>query len=206
MLGAIGALNRLELAGETLRAALEALAAAAPGWLAEVIDEWRWHRSLRRSDDLVLPPQSRPARKDLHRPYGGDGYSLLEQVHGPGAPGWLRELPAVQALRRIWIQHFYREVTEGGREVISGGRSSLRGRSPAGQRPDPPRMTSMPARASNGRFRLGLQGPLHRDLRRSPALHVRPGRRGSQAATGSAGAGAQDRGHDRAARTWYSRT
>ena len=27
-------LNRLELAGETVRAALEALAAAAPGWLA----------------------------------------------------------------------------------------------------------------------------------------------------------------------------
>ena len=49
--------------------------------------------------------------------YGADGYYLLEQVHGPGAPGWLRELPAVQALRRIWIQQFYREVTEGRREV-----------------------------------------------------------------------------------------
>jgi hypothetical protein len=24
--------------------------------------------------------------------YGTDGYYLLEQVHGPGAPGWLREL------------------------------------------------------------------------------------------------------------------
>ena len=34
VLGAIRALNRLELAGETLRAALEALAVAAPGWLA----------------------------------------------------------------------------------------------------------------------------------------------------------------------------
>src|SRR5258707_2873866 len=33
-LGAIRSLNRLELAGETLRAALEALAAAGPGWLA----------------------------------------------------------------------------------------------------------------------------------------------------------------------------
>ena len=57
--------------------------------------------------------------------YGADGYYLLEQVYGPGAPGWLRELPAVQALRRIWIQQFYREVTEGRevrrREKLPGG-------------------------------------------------------------------------------------
>src|SRR5437588_5064134 len=37
VLGRIRDLNRLELAGETVRAALEALAAAAPGWLATVI-------------------------------------------------------------------------------------------------------------------------------------------------------------------------
>ena len=37
-LGRIADLSRLELAGETVRAALEALAAAAPGWLAGVID------------------------------------------------------------------------------------------------------------------------------------------------------------------------
>lgn len=38
VLAAIRGLNRLELAGETVRAALEALAAAVPGWLATVID------------------------------------------------------------------------------------------------------------------------------------------------------------------------
>ena len=36
MLARIRDLNRLELAGETVRAALETLAAAAPGWLAEL--------------------------------------------------------------------------------------------------------------------------------------------------------------------------
>ena len=41
--------------------------------------------------------------------YGRDGYWLLEQVHAPGAPGWLAGLPAVQALRRIWIQQYYRD-------------------------------------------------------------------------------------------------
>ena len=116
VLGAIRELNRLELAGETLRAALEALAAAAPDWLAGVIDE-SWQQVYgARIDDLHLP-ESQASRQDLMVRYGADGYYLLEQVHGPGAPGWLRELPAVQALRRIWIQQFYREVTDGRQEV-----------------------------------------------------------------------------------------
>ena len=55
-------------------------------------------------------PESQAGAQDLAVRYGRDGYYLLEQVHGPGAPGWLRELPAVQALRRIWIQQYYREA------------------------------------------------------------------------------------------------
>src|SRR6266851_7313594 len=55
VLGAIRALNRLELAGETLRAALEALAVAAPGWLAGVIGP-SWQQVYgARIDDLHLP-------------------------------------------------------------------------------------------------------------------------------------------------------
>jgi len=116
VLGAIRDLNRLELAGETLRAALEALAAAAPGWLAGVIDE-SWQQVYgARIDDLHLP-DGQARRRELMARYGTDGYYLLERVHEPAAPGWLRELPAVQALRRIWIQQFYREVTDGGQEV-----------------------------------------------------------------------------------------
>ena len=116
VLGAIRELNRLELAGETLRAALEALAAAVPDWLAGVIDE-SWQQVYgARIDDLHLP-ESQASRQALMVRYGADGYYLLEQVHGPGAPGWLRELPAVQALRRIWIQQYYREVTDGRQEV-----------------------------------------------------------------------------------------
>ena len=116
VLGAIRELNRLELAGETLRAALEALAAAAPGWLAGVNDP-SWQRVYgTRIDDLHLP-ESQAGRRELMARYGTDGYFLLEQVHGPGAPGWLRELHAIQALRRIWVQQFYREVTGSRQEV-----------------------------------------------------------------------------------------
>jgi hypothetical protein len=112
-LGPIRELNRLELAGESLR---EALAVAAPGWLAGVIDG-SWQQAYgARIDDLHLPA-SQAGRQDLMVRYGTDGYFLLEQVHGPGASAWLRELPAVQALRRIWIQQYDREAGVG---VIGG--------------------------------------------------------------------------------------
>ena len=117
VLARIRDLNRLELAGETVRAALEALAAAAPGWLAGVIDA-SWQRVYGQRIDELRLPDSDTARRELAVQYGRDGYYLLEQVHGPGAPGWLAELPAAQALRRIWIQQYYRELGEDGEKVI----------------------------------------------------------------------------------------
>jgi len=108
VLGRIRDLNRLELAGETVRAALEALAAAAPGWLATVIDA-SWQRVYGQRIDSWRLPDSQAARQELAVRYGRDGYWLLEQVTAPGAPGWLKDLPAVQMLRRLWIQQYYRD-------------------------------------------------------------------------------------------------
>jgi transposase len=108
VLARIRDLNRLELAGEAVRAALEALAAAAPGWLAGAIDA-SWQRVYGQRIDNWRLPESQAAREELAVQYGRDGYWLLEQAHGPGAPGWLAELPAVQVLRRVWIQQYYRD-------------------------------------------------------------------------------------------------
>ena len=120
VLGRIREVNRLELAGETVRAALEALAAAAPGWLAGVIDA-SWQQVYgQRIADLRLPA-AKAARAELAVQYGRDGYLLLRQVHDPGAPGWLAGLPAVAALRLIWIQQLYLEAGEGGEKVIWRG-------------------------------------------------------------------------------------
>jgi transposase len=117
VLGRVREVNRLELAGESVRAALEALAAAAPEWLAGVIDA-SWQRVYgQRIDDLRLPA-GKAARADLAVQYGRDGYHLLRQVHAPGAPGWLAGLPAVQALRLIWIQQFYLHDDGGGGEKV----------------------------------------------------------------------------------------
>ena len=114
--GAIRDMNRLELAGETLRAALETLAVAAPDWLTEVIDpSWQDVYSAR-IDNLHLP-ETATKRAQLMVGFGRDGYYLLDAVHAPDAPPWLRELPAVQALRRIWVQQFYRDVDAGRQEV-----------------------------------------------------------------------------------------
>jgi transposase len=117
VLAAIRSLNRLELAGESVRAALEALAAAAPDWLATVIDPAWTERYTARIDSWRLPA-SETKRAALATQYGRDGYRLLEAVTAADAPGWLRELPAVEALRRIWIQQYYRIVDRSGGTVI----------------------------------------------------------------------------------------
>jgi transposase len=107
VLARIRNLNRLELAGETLRAALEALAAAAPEWLAGVIDA-SWVQVYGQRIDGWRLPASETRRGELAARYGADGCHLLEAVRVPGAPAWLAELPAVEALRQIWVQQYTR--------------------------------------------------------------------------------------------------
>jgi transposase len=107
VLGRIRDLNRLELAGETVRAALESLAAAAPDWLAGLIDA-SWQEVYGQRIDGMRLPASEAKRQDLASQYGRDGALLLDAVRAPGAPSWLRDLPAVETLRRIWVQQYYR--------------------------------------------------------------------------------------------------
>jgi len=116
VLARIRELNRLELAGEAVRAALEALAATAPGWLATVIDA-SWQQVYgQRITDLRLP-ESKTARAELAVQYARDGYWLLEQAASPAAPPGLPALPAVRALRLILIQQFYRQAGTDGEKV-----------------------------------------------------------------------------------------
>src|SRR5262245_5337088 len=104
VISAVRDLNRLELAGESLRACLEALAAVAPSWLASVIDVPEWaHRYGPRIDSWRLPASA--AKRDrLASVYGSDAVALLRAVYAPSAPAWLAELPAVQVLRTVLVQ------------------------------------------------------------------------------------------------------
>jgi hypothetical protein len=111
-------LNRLELAGEAVRAALEAAAAAEPGWLAGVIDA-SWQRTYgRRICDLRLP-KTDAARAELAGQFARDGCHLLEQAAAAGAPPGVRDLPAMQALRLVLLQQFYREDGPDGRPEVT---------------------------------------------------------------------------------------
>jgi transposase len=105
VLGALRILNRLEQVTETMRAALDALAVAAPEWLrAHTPAEW-FERYGRRVEEYRLP-QGRDARQAFARQVGEDGLRLLTDLVAPAAPPALRALPAVEILRRSWIQRY----------------------------------------------------------------------------------------------------
>jgi transposase len=108
VLAAIRAVNRLECVGETLRATLNSLAVVAPDWLRAHSDPAWVERYGPRVDDTRLPDKPE-ARRALAETIASDGYQLLEAVYAPDAPAWLREVPAVQTLRRVWVERFYRD-------------------------------------------------------------------------------------------------
>ncbi|MFJ3309508.1 IS1182 family transposase [Streptomyces sp. NPDC086549] len=106
VLAAVRRLNRLELTAEQLRAALNALAAAAPEWLVESVPVDWFDRYGRRIEDYRLPRGER-ARTEYGERTGADGPRLMAAVHAPDTPAWLRQLPAVETLRTVWIQQFW---------------------------------------------------------------------------------------------------
>ncbi len=117
VVAAVAALNRLELAGESVRAALEALAAAHPAWLEQRVCVSDFARRYGTPMTSWRPPVSQVRRDELAIAYARDGYALLETIYDSAAPPWLRELPAVDVLRRVLLQNYTRTIT-GGKEVI----------------------------------------------------------------------------------------
>jgi transposase len=107
VLGAIRALNRLGCAVEALRAALNALAAAAPEWLRTHAHPAWAERYAKPADEYHIP-RGEAARRACAGQAGRDGHALLAAVAAPDAPMWLRQVPvpSVALLRRVWVQNF----------------------------------------------------------------------------------------------------
>lgn len=103
VLGALRTLNRLERVGETLRAALNVVAAVAPDWLRHHTSAEWFERYARRIEDYRLP-KGTEARRASALQVGADGLQLLADLWEPTAPPDLRRHPAVELLRRIWVQ------------------------------------------------------------------------------------------------------
>jgi transposase len=124
VVASVRALNRLELVGETLRAALNELAIMAPDWLRAAAPEAWYKRYAHRIEDSRLP-QAAAKREAYARAVGEDGFALLDRLGRPEAPEGLGRLPKIEVLRRVWERHFVRGPTE---PPAGGGSVRLRGK------------------------------------------------------------------------------
>jgi transposase len=129
VLGSLRILSKWERTAETLRAALNALAAADPAWLTESADPEWFERYGRRVEDQRLP-KGKEARTQYLKTVGADGMRLLEQLDAPYTPQVLKELAEVEILRQIWEQYYDmndgqirvldpKEMPEGARRIES---------------------------------------------------------------------------------------
>jgi transposase len=136
VISAVRDLNRLELAGESVRALVEALSSAAPHWLAQVIDVPGWSRRYGRRIDSWKLPTSATKRETLALDYARDGFALLEALYAPGQPAWLRELPAAQVPRTVLPRNYTSGTAsnaEGGGQAAGEGHRARWCGSPARQ-------------------------------------------------------------------------
>jgi transposase len=105
VLAAIRVLNRLELIGETMRAALNELSRVAPAWLQSMAPSEWYQRYRRRIEDDHLP-QEEEQRTAYVQTVGEDGFHLLERLANADIPAAWRELPTVAALRLVLTRHY----------------------------------------------------------------------------------------------------
>jgi transposase len=139
VIAAVRELNRTELAGESVRACVEALAAAAPDWLSALIDAGvievaDWGRRYGARVDSWRLPSSAAKRAELMTTYGSDAMVLLRAVYASesdlATPAWLAELPAVEVLRVMLVQNYVISTDTSGREVIRARKTDIDGLPP----------------------------------------------------------------------------
>jgi transposase len=51
-------------------------------------------------------PKEKSKRQALAEQIGADGFQLLEACYAQDTPAWLRDIPAVEVLRRVWVQQY----------------------------------------------------------------------------------------------------
>lgn len=105
VLAKVRAINRLMCVGEAMRFALNSLAIVAGEWLLVHSDPEWVDRYGHRIEESRLP-RSQEDRQAVAEVIGQDGSNLLSDVYAPDAPPLVREVPAVEILRRIWIQNY----------------------------------------------------------------------------------------------------
>ncbi|MBA3823692.1 MAG: IS1182 family transposase [Ktedonobacterales bacterium] len=106
VLAKIRALNRLLCVAQTLVAVLAVLAEVAPDWLLTMVEpEWTARYGYRLEHERL--PQGEDARQQYANQVGTDGWTLLIALDAPTTPEWLRNLPVIERMRRIWDQQYW---------------------------------------------------------------------------------------------------
>ena len=137
VIAAVRDLNRLELAGESVRACLEALAVAVPHWLARHLDD-SWGKRYAARIDTWRMPASATKKEELALAYGRDGRTLLKAVyaaagHDPDL-AFLARLHQVEVLRVVLMQNYLTVVGRRGQEVIKQREAQVEGLPPGRSR------------------------------------------------------------------------
>lgn len=154
--------NTTELVAESVRAALEALSVACPGWTGSRLHTGDWERRYAlRTGSWSSPPH--PGTKgEAALQYARDGRALVAACCEDSAPPFARDLDAVQVLRTVLLQNFLMTWDEAaGREVLARREAgSETGLPPAERRIVSPYDTAARRGARDGGF-LWLGHKLH---------------------------------------------
>ena len=105
VLAQVRALNSLESVGESMRAALNAIAEQAPDWLLVHLDPDWFDRYVHRFE-LARFPKSESQRKQLTEQVGQDVDRLLSAIAQPQTPEAVASLPQVSLLAQVFAQHY----------------------------------------------------------------------------------------------------
>lgn len=116
VLAAIRTLNRLEFVLETVRAALNQLSEADATWVRQWVP-LEWYESYGPRAESFRLPKEKSKRDRLAVQIGADGYALMDAIYGRDEAQYLRHLPDIEVLRRVWVQQYYR-CTEAGMEEV----------------------------------------------------------------------------------------
>ena len=137
VISAVRDLNRLELAGESVRACLEQLAVAAPQVVAQLLDD-SWGRRYAARIDTWRMPASEARKAELALAYGRDGHTLLKAVYAAAGSdpdlAFLARLHQVEVLRVVLVQNYLAVTDEQGREVIKRREADAEGLPPGRSR------------------------------------------------------------------------
>src|SRR5712691_3418502 len=108
VLARVRTLSSLESVGESMRAALNALAEQEPEWLQAHLQPGWFERYVHRFE-LARFPKAETERQLLREQVGTDVAQLLASLDEAQTPQAVRSLPAVTLLRQVFAQHYERQ-------------------------------------------------------------------------------------------------